>query len=1314
MNTSTGTRSIVKVTGRSGALVKEFSFDSSVVDFDWNAEDSTLAVLQESGKVFLWNPLTGKEQTIDSSWKGVSICRWAPKGQVLAVGTSKGNLLIINKSVGKKIPILGKHNKAIVGMEWLPDNTLALISEDHTISVNTASGDAVSQVQFNGDPSSLKYYRRAVPNEKEQRVLMTVLNNERVFIYSLDQPSGSNTVELSMNLKHGAVLSCDWHGADQILVAFASGILISVSTVLNPGKEVVNVRESNEAFVNTNISRVGNKIAVVSDRGIKTRIMSDLKVLNSAAEFTSGISGVFQCTWSSDGHFLAAGSKKGAVYVYLDEMPSLYANCDSITAYLISLSEVIVFDDTFLGSWYADPGVRPASEEHLLRIDVEMEPEHLAVSNHFLAVSSHRKVDIYQFNLNSKTFAIFMSFEASGLVQGLGIGQDHAYMMIDGAMFARGLNSEIEYRFGSVELNVKTFFAGQNFVIGQGTREIFHLLPSDGQVATKYSHNSDIVAIYPDPSGLAVAFVDIKNKIFIYDPVEESALSLPLGDIEKIVEVFWDHNPFTHVSTISLFDGDKMEVYRLFSNTLSQLKYEHLCQVVFSNTGYSPIKVHDGTVYCLTKNKSLAHVLLESYQLPEVASEEILLKHYYSGCFKENWNYLISLGIPKTTWQLVGCKVLQTLDLDCASLIYRYIQDFSTLLELENCLLGGNKNYIYGRIAVILNDFDKAQEYFLASDRPQEALYLRQDLHQWDQAMILARRISPDSIPSISLEYAVQLEEDGKVKEAWKYYKEALQDLKPDEVELSERAQAGYIRVCLKLGDVSSAMKLVMNIKNPENLVECANILENMKQFHEAALLYEKASVFEKAADLYSRIKNYAKVGELLPYITSPKLHNLYAKYRESTGDMQSALKSYQVANDLENICRVHIELKQLEIAVKIARESKSAVAAKVVLKHLQQMQDLKGMVEFCILAGMDDQAFIIAQKNSMLPFYGSLIENTDKIETLANLGTYFEQQDQGELALRFFVKSKEFEHALQLLLKLPKSNSTIESAVELVRLAKADDVTQKVRQYLLQGEQTKTINEALMNLDSLTGNHADAAKIGLLLAKSELDTGNYKQAKNILLECIQNVRKNDGKISIALYEMLSLVHSYLLIKTLVKMEQHEFAARLLVRIYKNIDMFPQHLVPILTTGVIECHRANLKKSAFGMAAILCKPENRSQLDEKLRKKIELSVRRPETEEASEQASPCTRCKVDIANSDISCSSCKGTLPFCIASGMHIISRNWVACPHCIMPANADQWKTIVDVLKACPLCETPIDAMALAGNPVNEEEKLRFQALLT
>lgn len=52
-------------------------------------------------------------------------------------------------------------------------------------------------------------------------------------------------------------------------------------------------------------------------------------------------------------------------------------------------------------------------------------------------------------------------------------------------------------------------------------------------------------------------------------------------------------------------------------------------------------------------------------------------------------------------------------------------------------------------------------------------------------------------------------------------------------------------------------------------------------------------------------------------------------------------------------------------------------------------------------------------------------------------------------------------------------------------------------------------------------------------------------------------------------------------------------AARMLIRVSRNISKFPAHVVPILTSTVIECQRSGLRNTAFEYASMLMRPEYR-------------------------------------------------------------------------------------------------------------------------
>lgn len=143
----------------------------------------------------------------------------------------------------------------------------------------------------------------------------------------------------------------------------------------------------------------------------------------------------------------------------------------------------------------------------------------------------------------------------------------------------------------------------------------------------------------------------------------------------------------------------------------------------------------------------------------------------------------------------------------------------------------------------------------------------------------------------------------------------------------------------------------------------------------------------------------------------------------------------------------------------------------------------------------------------------------------------------------------------------------------------------------------------------------------------------------------------------------------------------------MLIRVSNHISKFPAHVVPILTSTVIECYRSGLKSQAFTYASMLIRPEYRTQLDPKFKRKIEQIVRRPEKEEAEESKTPCCFCSAPLNESLLDCGECKSKLPYCIATGNHMTLEDWSECPKCSFPALASNFRALVGNTGCCPMC---------------------------
>lgn len=91
-------------------------------------------------------------------------------------------------------------------------------------------------------------------------------------------------------------------------------------------------------------------------------------------------------------------------------------------------------------------------------------------------------------------------------------------------------------------------------------------------------------------------------------------------------------------------------------------------------------------------------------------------------------------------------------------------------------------------------------------------------------------------------------------------------------------------------------------------------------------------------------------------------------------------------------------------------------------------------------------------------------------------------------------------------------------------------------------------------------------------------------------------------------------------------------------------------------------------------ASMLMRPEYRNNLDARYAKKIESIVRKAPKgiknfrDEIDDETMECPICDTNLPNMEVTCFSCKTTLPICIATGQHIIKNHMTSCPSCDFP----------------------------------------------
>mmetsp|Transcript_29922 Transcript_29922/g.80403 ORF Transcript_29922/g.80403 Transcript_29922/m.80403 type:complete len:508 (-) Transcript_29922:54-1577(-) len=473
-----------------------------------------------------------------------------------------------------------------------------------------------------------------------------------------------------------------------------------------------------------------------------------------------------------------------------------------------------------------------------------------------------------------------------------------------------------------------------------------------------------------------------------------------------------------------------------------------------------------------------------------------------------------------------------------------------------------------------------------------------------------------------------------------------------------------------------------------------------MKQWQDAAMLYEKAALPDRAAAIYIKLKNWAAAGKLMNQITSPKLQLEYARAKEADGKYEDAARAYEAAKDMDSVVRLLLErLNQPERAFQIVRESKSSEGAKMISRFCQERRDWRTSIEFLILSKAADEAFELATSHDEMPTFTAALGKGGTVAQYQAVAQYYEHQGDFAMSGNFWLEAKDYPRALRLYLKCGERE--MDKAIEVVGKARTEQLTHTLIDFLM-GETDGVPKDPnyIFRLYMALGNYPQAAKTAVIIARQEQELGNYRAAHQMLFDTHRELTANNIAVPNDLSQGLMLLHSYIIVKPLVKqLNDHLAGARMLLRVAKNISKFPSHVVPILTTTVIECHRSGLKKSAFEHACTIMQPENRTQVAPDYVKKIEHIVRKPDKAEEEEAMSPSPYDPATLVPVTVlECPTTKNIIPYCIVTGRHIVLHDLCVCPSCGFPALDSYFRKFIDSTedKTCPMCTQTINPEAI------------------
>ncbi|KAG8134871.1 hypothetical protein E2320_007947 [Naja naja] len=1209
----TGYSHTVKVFDRHGQKKNEIILPGNCIAMDWDQDGDTLAIIADKSSAIYLEPM--------------SFLCWSKTEALLVAGTAKGNVLIYNRQTSRKIPILGKHTKRITCVRE--------------------------------DPSNMEFVKMKTDEETGgcETTVCIVVGQKTLYFFNFKDPE--KPIELAFQKRYGKIVSYKLYGENYIMIGFSLGYFVVISTqVQEIGHEIFQASDHKDSLAGIAITESLNKAASCGDNCVKIHNLSDLTEMCAIINLEDENKGLDQLSWTDDGQLLALSTKRGLIHVFLTNLPILGASYGTRIAYLTSLLEVTVAN-------YIE-------SEPPIRVSVEVEPNFVAVGPYHLAVGMNNRAWFYV--LGESRVKKLKDMEYLGTVASICLNSDYAAALFDGKVQLHMIESEPsntqeerETRlFPDTDDKSKILchsLTPEFLIYGTDTGLIQYFYIEDWQYVNKYQHSVGVKKIFPDPNGTKLVFVDAKSDGFVYCPVTDTAFEIP--NLQPTIKgILWENCPLDK-GVFVVYDDNKIYTYVFHKDTIQGSK------VILAGTtkvpySHKPLLLYNGELTCQTHSGKTNNILLNTHtflgtlkdqgcdELKQMLTQTIVLKR-----FSEAWEICKRLNQP-SSWNELGEACLHHMEVEFAIRVYRTNRNVGMVMSLEQIKGIEEHNLLAGHLAMYTNNFNLAQDLYLASSSPTAALEMRRDLQQWDSALQLAKRLAPDQIPFISKEYAVQLEFTGDYVNALAHYEKGITGNNKFQ-EHDEACLAGVAQMAIRVGDIRRGVNQA--IKHPSRTLK--------KDF-----------------------------GELLQHVSSPKIHLQYAKAKEADGRYKEAVLAYENAKQWDNVIRLYLDhLNDPEKAVSIVRETQSLEGAKMVARFFLQLGDYESAIQFLVMSKCNNEAFTLAQQHNKMELYADIISSEETTnDDYQSIALYFEGEKKHFQAGKFFLLCGQYSRALKHFLKSPNTddNMAIDMAIETVGQAKDEALTDQLINYLM-GENDGIPKEAkyLFRLYMALKQYREAARTAIIIAREEQCAGHYRKAHDVLFSMYLELKVQKIKIPSEMATNLMILHSYIL----VKRGDHMKGARMLIRVANNISKFPSHIVPILTSTVIECHRAGLKKSAFAFAAMLMRPEYRNKIDPKYKRRIETLVRRPDSSEGEgeEPTTPCPYCDFMLPECELLCPGCKNNLPYCIATGRHMARDDWSLCPRCEFPALCSEFKNLLQSEGACPMCSEKVEAASLS-----------------
>lgn len=175
---------------------------------------------------------------------------------------------------------------------------------------------------------------------------------------------------------------------------------------------------------------------------------------------------------------------------------------------------------------------------------------------------------------------------------------------------------------------------------------------------------------------------------------------------------------------------------------------------------------------------------------------------------------------------------------------------------------------------------------------------------------------------------------------------------------------------------------------------------------------------------------------------------------------------------------------------------------------YLEQKGTRSEAIEFLVMAGKREEAFVMAQSHDLMEAYAEILLKVDeKIpEEHMRIAQFFEGRSKYGMAARHYEHANQARRALDLFLQ--SGETWYPDAIKMIGRIKQEALTLYLYDYFM-GEIDGIPKDPkyIYDLHMVLGKLKEAANAAIIIASEEQETGNYRAAHSRLFETIRDMR---------------------------------------------------------------------------------------------------------------------------------------------------------------------------------------------------------------